>query len=945
MKFKTYSVAIVFTAIIIAGGFMISCQPDYASHAPSYPGYLFLQSKGPIREYEVLSNHLRVILTKDHSMPLVTLVMVYHAGSRNELREPRGAAHFLEHMMFKGSRNYDKPSTIARIVKKAGGQINAATLMDGTYYYATLPSNKLELAIAAESDRMRNALLDKTEFESERTVIQNELRRLEDSPLHKLEDTVWDTAYEVHPYKYPVIGTEDDLEKIKIEDIRQFYNTYYWPNNATIVVTGDFDEKDTLSLIQNYFGQIRPSPNKIQELALQEPLQNQGKSVFLETREKLRVILIAHKVPRTLSEDGTALEVLAQILGQGKTSRLHRRLVDQGLATEVHCSNSKTYDEGLLTTKVVLTPDANSAEVKEIVLNAYEEILRRGVTNDEVNRAKYQLLAQSAYAKDGTYAIAMGLSEGVMLGDWTYFVTHDEFIQNVTATDIKRPANRYLSRGKMTIGYLNAKPGQLPVKLSHTVPRQKNGHTAYRFPEKQKSSMTLSSGGLPSIISKSFNRKLSKRSAEQFIGGIKLITVPTAIRDVVTIAGSFEGAGSAYSKNRMLPRLVTEMLDQGTRYHDRFRTAEILEELGAEISFDLNQRRVGFSARCLKKDFPRVMLMTAEQLRFPSFDPQEFERQKQRLRAEIYKAMSSPLNQARAALTREIYSPHHPNYEIPFEKQLQELDRITLESVKIFHKTHYGPQNMTVIVTGDVQGIPIEEVTRRAFRGWTQKSLIEIDNKLASLSPRPPIKKFVRLENKKQLGIAMGHALPLHRLSSEFLPVYLANEILGGEITDRLGLKIRDEQGLTYGIRSQVTGLDEKTQGHWQIQLSLDPDVLGRGMDAVFKEIQSFLKEGVTSEELEDKKNTLIGHFEISLSTSRGLANEILYAEELGFGINYLDQYVDLLKKVSLESTNRAARRFFHPEELNTVISGSVEETISSTPSKTIYRKNQTQKK
>ncbi|MDX1430239.1 MAG: pitrilysin family protein [Rhodothermales bacterium] len=415
----------------------------------------FVDESGGIREYRLKSNGLQVLLMTENSAPVATFMVTYRVGSRNETGGLTGATHFLEHLMFKGSRRFNKDNgkTVFNVLQRLGAQVNATTWYDRTNYYESIPSEHLSLAIEIEADRMRGALLREDDVASEKTVILNELDRGENEPVRKLFHSVWSSAFVAHPYHHPTIGWRSDVENTTADGLRGFYDTYYWPNNAAASVIGDFDRHEALSLVARHFGTIKPSPQPIPEIHTVEPPQRGERRVVVRQEGQLGSVMMAFKQPPAHDADTAALDLLGAILSVGKSSRLYRSLVDPGRATHVFSSASFLRDPGLFCLFAMLSPGVEHEEVEEIIYTDLQRVVSDGVEDTEVARSLNQLTAQYAFGRDGSFAIASQLNEAIAAGDWRLYTTALDRAKAVTRADIQRVAGKYLVRDQMTVGY------------------------------------------------------------------------------------------------------------------------------------------------------------------------------------------------------------------------------------------------------------------------------------------------------------------------------------------------------------------------------------------------------------------------------------------------------------------------------------------------------------
>ena len=423
-----------------------------------HPAFTFVQSSSGIEDYRHTKNGLTVLLLPEAAAPVATFMVTYRVGSRNEGAGMTGATHLLEHLMFKGTErfNRDKGTSIFSVLQRVGAEMNATTSYDRTNYFELVPSEHLPLAIEIEADRMRGARVSDEDLADERTVVLNELDRGENEPLQKLLHAVFASAYFAHPYGHPVIGWRSDVETVTAEGLRHFYDTYYWPQNATVSVIGHFDKKEALDLIEVGFGGLAAGPEDtvdIPQNATREPEQIGERRVVVKQAGQLGMVLLAWKAPAGLDEDADALDVLSQILSGGKSSRLYRKLTDAGLTTHAGAFFPRLRDPGLFAIYSMLTPGTSHEEVETEMRAAAAEVVDEGVTEAELARARRQVVAEEAYGRDGPQAVAARLNEAIAVGDWKLFTEYRERIEAVTAKAIREAAARVFSDDRLTVGW------------------------------------------------------------------------------------------------------------------------------------------------------------------------------------------------------------------------------------------------------------------------------------------------------------------------------------------------------------------------------------------------------------------------------------------------------------------------------------------------------------
>ena len=427
---------------------------DY-SLAAEVSGFVNVKSLDGIDEYRLESNGLTVLLAPDHSAPVVTFQVTYRVGSRNEVTGTTGSTHLLEHLMFKGSEGFNDPkgNSVKQYLERVGGQYNASTGEDRTNYIATLGRANLEGYIAIEADRMHRLWLHDADKQSEMTVVRNEFERGKNNPDSVLMEEVTAAAYQALPYHHSVIGWRSDIQNVPIGKLRDFYDTFYWPNNATVSVVGDLDPVATLGWIKKYYGAYPRSQSEIPHMYTEEPAQSGARRVIVKRPGELGTVIVAHKVPNGLDKDQPALDMLDSILSSGKNARLYRALVDHGLALNAGADVDLRRDMSLHVLFAALAPGATHDGVEKALLAEITKIKESGVTTEEIDRVKQQYLAADAYKRDGTAGIAAELNEWVAIGDWTEYVKFPQKIALVTAADVQRVAKQYFNEDQSTTGW------------------------------------------------------------------------------------------------------------------------------------------------------------------------------------------------------------------------------------------------------------------------------------------------------------------------------------------------------------------------------------------------------------------------------------------------------------------------------------------------------------
>jgi zinc protease len=442
-------------------------------------GVEFVAEEEGVREYR-LSNGLKLLLVENRVAPVATMLVVYRVGSRNEAVGHTGATHLLEHMMFKGTPTFNKRAgtQIAATLQRLGADYNATTWYDRTNYFETVPSDALELAVRLEADRMRNSLIADEDRRSEMTVVRNELERGQNEPALVLDESVYAAAFREHPYHHPTIGWRSDVENVPTARLKEFYDTFYHPNNATALLVGDFETRQTLELVNKHFGALAPSPSPIPEVYTDEPRQQGERRVLVRRAGELPLVQVAFRTPAALGQtrvlsnaelaaraasppeanDIYPLAVLSAALAGGVTSRLYQALVETELAVSVDARVDQFRDPGLFNVYATAGPGVEPARVEEVI---HGELRRAAedLKDEETEKAKRQIAAHVAYERDGTQNVAMQLSEAEAVADWRFYNSYAKNVSRVTADEVRRVAAEYFQEDNRTVGHFIPKRG------------------------------------------------------------------------------------------------------------------------------------------------------------------------------------------------------------------------------------------------------------------------------------------------------------------------------------------------------------------------------------------------------------------------------------------------------------------------------------------------------
>lgn len=411
-------------------------------------------------------------------------------------------------------------------------------------------------------------------------------------------------------------------------------------------------------------------------------------------------------------------------------------------------------------------------------------------------------------------------------------------------------------------------------------------------------------------------------------GPCRLLTLDTPVDEVVSWRASFLTEPNFAAGDNLRQELAVQLLDKGTTSHDRFELARILEDRGAELNISSDGLYVDVSGRALRDDLPDVLGVVAEMLFEPAFAPEEFEKARAQIAAQIQREMENTGAQSASALSRALYDPAHPNYSPSPTEQLTQLQQIGRDAVQAYHAAHFGANDFIMVMVGDRASDPaLEQAVEQHFAGWAAHDAPSTYEGQARVTAGG--ESQVPMPDKTNIDVRMGHALPVRRDDDAYLPLYVANYILGGNFSARLMATIRDEMGLTYGINSSLSGMSTRYDGHWQVGVTLSQENLARGVAATRAEVERFVREGATADELAAKKTTITGSYTVGLATTKRLAQSILTNAERGFDMDYLDRFPALIEALTLDEVNAAAQAHFDPDRFHTAMAGTVPEQAS----------------
>lgn len=889
-----------------------------------------------------LSNGLKVLLKENHSAPVVSFMVVYRVGSRNEANGFTGSTHFLEHMMFKGTRRFspDKGNGVMETFGRIGALLNATTWLDRTNYFECVASEHLELCIEIEADRMRNLRLRQEDRDSEMTVVRNEFERGENDPASALDKELNAIAFREHPYHWPTIGWRADVEGVPMERMKDFYDTYYWPNNATVIIVGDFDEQQALKMVNKHFGKIPSAPHSIPHVYTVEPPQEGERRFVLKRGGDLPQIVIGYHIPESTHPDTHALAALRAVLGDAgkRSSRLYRALMDTGLCTACYSQNGEFRDPSLFEVGATLIPTTTFEKVEQVIYEELDKLAREPVGEDELRRAKSANRKGTVLANADPMSFINLLCQAEASADWKWAIEYDDKFDAVTPDDIMRVARTYFSEDNRTVGQFIPTEREQPRMPTSAMASavMGNGHNG-----KGKKTAARTAGGRKTAAVKAQRVEIvakprAKRAtfASQVVrevlpNGLTLLIMRNPGTGSVSVQGGiFGGDFFAPGEQEGLPGVAANMMTKGSRRYSKLELAQVLEEMGTRLGFGTDRFKVNFGTLLVSEDLPRFVPILSDVLRNPLFLDEELTQTKREFTAALTKALNNTGQRARQALMQAIYPPGHPFYETPFDKRIAELDTLTSGNLHSFVQQQFSPASTIIAIVGDIDPEEVRHQFAEAFSDWSGPPRKEIIVPRVEL-PSGPRRIEVPLSDKANVDIVLGHATELARSNEDFYAAYIANSALGGDtIADRLGKELRVKHGLTYGVYS---GFEDVSFGAapWKVQLSVNPSNIDQALQLVEKVVADYCKKGISKIELEDKIGDAVGSFAVQLRSSMGIAQSLVRFEFMGLGIEAMDTLSDDFYAVTKAKADAALRKYIHPDKLVTALSGTFARTAT----------------
>jgi zinc protease len=881
-----------------------------------------------VTEYR-LDNGARVLLLPEPSRPTVTVNMTVLVGSRHEGYGESGMAHLLEHMVFKGTPTFPD---VPRALRDHGANFNGTTNVDRTNYFETLPATdeNLEFAIRLEADRLVHSHVKREDLASEMTVVRNEFERGENSPQGVLTARIHAAAYLWHNYGKSTIGNRSDIERVPIDNLKAFYRKYYQPDNVVLIVAGKFDETRALALVQKYLGALPRPKRHLTDTYTEEPAQDGERQVILRRVGKVGTAGVAYHIPSAAHADWAPLAILSELLSQKPNGRLYQALVESKKASVAGAFAGNNHDPGLFQAMAQAEP-GKLDDVKGTLLETLENLATIPFTPAEVAKAKVRRRRAAELLQLNSSAMAMALSSASALGDWRLLFIQRDRLQAVTADDVNRAARTYLLKPNRTVGlYI---PVEAPERLAIApAPALETLVKDYK-------------GGSAATAGESFDpspANLEARTRVVELGGIKagLLAKKTRGQTVSLVLALHYGNDESLRGQTTAAGMLPALMLAGTRKHDRQALREELESLGIRISagagggFAKGRRgggggssplgRLTFSVEAKRSTLPTALRLLGEILREPSFPTAEFDTMKRLALANAAMARTEPTALAANRLARALspYPPGDVRYVPTLEENEKRLQAVTLNDVIALYEKQLGATQGELAVVGDFDAEATMGQLRSILKDWKSEVAVR------RIDRQAPAKIAGAHENiltpdKANAVFTAGLVFRLKETDPDYAALRLGNYLLGGgTLSSRLGNRIRQKEGLSYGVSSSLTAAAQDPFASFTVNAITNPVNIDRVEKAFAEELGAFLKSGPTEEEVKAGQKAYLEAQKVGRTSDAAIAGQIAGNLRLGRTFAYAAALEKRLAALTAEEVRTAFARHIDPGRLVVIRAG-----------------------
>lgn len=867
-----------------------------------------------------LDNGMKVLLFPDPSKPQVTINMTVFVGSRFEGYGEAGMAHLLEHMLFKGTPDHEH---IPKELKDRGARFNGTTWLDRTNYYETLPASddNLKFAIQLEADRLVNSYVKGEDLKSEMTVVRSEFEQGEDNPSGILEQRMMSVAFEWHNYGQSTIGNRADIERVPIKSLQRFYRKYYQPDNAMLIVAGAFDPAQALEYINEYCGAI-PRPERVlEETYTEEPPQDGERRVTLRRVGDVAYAGVLYHIPSGAHPDYVPLDVLAHILTGSPSGRLYKALVETQRCANINGNAYALHDPGVLQFMAQVAPGNEAADVLATMTEIIETVGTDGVTDEEVERSKTYWLSNWERTVADSARVARQLSEWAAQGDWRLIFIYRDRLEKVTPEDVQRVAAEYLTRNNRTVGLF------LPTKEPEraTIPPTPDlvemiGEYHGREAIAQGEAFDVSPANIEART-----RRVTLAS------GLQAALLPKKTRgESVHLRLTLRyGTEESLMDKGLAGDVLPTLMMRGTEQLTRQQIQDKLNSLRSRINAGSDAGAVNFSIESRREFLPEVLDVLRQVLREPTLPADELEIMRAEYIAAYTEQLTDPRSLAGNYISRAInpYKPGHVRYVPTFEESIELWKAIQRDDVASLYHDFLGGGHGELSIVGDFDPAEIVPIVEKMLAGWDAPQKVAHIPVIGNVDLTNHREEIVTPDKENATYYAMT-VIPMNDSAADYAALVVGNNIFGaGGLSSRLGDRVRQTEGLSYGIGSFMIAqsLDERTTfGMYAITNPLNITKLET---AISEELARFLKDGVTGAEVEDAQSAYLEAQEITRANDASLAGTLNETIHTGRDMTWYADFEQRIREVTPDMVLAAFRHRIDPERITLVVAGDFTKT------------------
>jgi zinc protease len=884
-------------------------------------------SVAPLRyHFRQLPNGLRVYAMPDANTANVSVQVWYDVGSKDDPIDRSGFAHLFEHIMFKATRNMPQDNWEA-LTESVGGFNNASTYDDFTNYYEVVPANHLQRLLWAEAERMGSLVIDEQTFDSERDVVKEELRqRVLASPYGRLFYLyMYQTNYAVHPYGRPGIGSIEELDAATVEDVRAFHAQYYRPDNAVLVVAGNFDETQFNQWVDEYFAPIATPNRPIPRVTAEEPVRTSAREyTTYEPNVPLPALMVTYPLFDARSEDLAPLMVLDGILSTGESSRMYRDMVyDQQIAAEVFTNYEATNDPSIYGLFAIMSEGHTADEGLASLEGVLTGLRDAPVTDAELNEAKAELVSATIDGRETAFGRATELADSVTrYGSPDYADQLLAAVQRVTAADVRRVARTYFDDSKRVVlrylpeGVQNGAPEDA-IATSATIQAQRLTVPASEVPvvalapQAERQQPPAPGAAVAAVVPPTAERTLPN--------GLRVIVATD--HDLPLISANLRvvyGVAADPRDRAGLASMTADLINKGTATRSATEIASQIESLGASLSAGAGADSSTVALQTLSNRADEAFTLFADVSRNPTFADEELERARQQSLDGLSVALSDPGDLVGLAMPRAIYGDA-PYGGVASPRSIQ---AITRDEAATYHQTYWRPDAAVLVISGDIDAAQAFALAERHFGDWAHPATPLPAQPVTNTAATEPRTIVIDLPDTGQAAVSMG-ALGVARTGEDYFPALLANDIMGGGYAARLSQEIRIRRGLSYGAYSGLAA--RRAPGPIIATSQTRNDAAVQVAELMANEFERIGASDATPAELTARKSSLIGDFGRDVETTAGVAGQLSALALYGLPPSALNSYVGNVNAVTAAQVRAAGARYFDPDRADLVIAGDAD--------------------